>query len=325
MQHSYTPSTTPGAIIGYRKSGAPIRLIAGGSPEGEGGDGGTSSTGQEGGSAGTGQQDNSNTGGGQGGGQQQSNGGNASGTGGGGGAGATDETPKVIAALRDDYKAERTKRQALEKDLADLKKANDDRTATEAERAKALAKFLGIEVDETPDPEKLAADLKAAQAQVQDATTKAQARERELTIELQLMRQAAKHGANPELLADSKAFAAKVAKLDPTSDSFAEDLGDAIKAAVADNPAYKLTPPAAPAGGTSGSGGDGKTANGAKTTAPPARSGGEHNGAAGGNRQWTMADVDALPKTREGGEALQEAIEAGLLQDLGYAPPRTRR
>jgi hypothetical protein len=194
----------------------------------------------------------------------------------------------------------------------------------DAERNKTLAKFLGIDVDETPDPEKLAADLKAAQAQVQEATQKAQARERELVVELQLMRQAARHGANAELLADSRSFMSKLAGLDPASETFGEDLGDLIKAAVESNPAYKLTP--APAAGGSGDQGGGQQGNGgrqgdeSKTTAPPARSGGEHNSSPGGNRQWTEDDVDrATPD-----EVVATQV-AGLLVDLGFAPSRKKR
>ena len=41
-------------------------------------------------------------------------------------------------------------------------------------------------------------------------------------------------------------------------------------------------------------------------------------------RQWTIEDVQRLPKTREGGKQLEDAIEAGLLTDLGYSPTRRR-
>ncbi len=53
-------------------------------------------------------------------------------------------------------------------------------------------------------------------------------------------------------------------------------------------------------------------------TAPPPRSGGEHDGSAAGNGQWTMADVNALPRTAAGGDELQDAI------DLGYGPTKNR-
>ncbi|MGH3205114.1 MAG: hypothetical protein ACRDP5_24150 [Streptosporangiaceae bacterium] len=327
--------TLPGAIIGYRKNGTPIRLIGGGS-EDAGAAGGTG-TGQEGATGGNGTSTDPNAGGGGdgGGGTSGATGtGSAASTGGGagGGGGAADDTPKVIAAIREDYKAERARRQSLEKDLADLKAANTKRDEETQARNLALAKALGIAVDETPDPEKLAADLKAAQAQVQEATVKSQARERELTVELQLMRQAARHGANPELLADSRTFMAQVAGLDPSSDSFGDDLGDAIKAAVEANPAYKLAQTAAGTqtgtGGGNGAQGEGNgngaggTGAQARKPAAPARSGGEHT-TPGGNRQWTLDDVKAA-SARNPREVV-EAIEQGLLIDLGYHPTRQRR
>jgi hypothetical protein len=143
MHSTYHPSVTPSAIIGYCKNGTPIRLIAGGNGEGDG-DGGNSKTGQEGGNAGTGQQDNS--GGGQGGGQGPANSGTSGdGTGSGGGAGAADDsTSKVIEAIRGDYKAERAKRQALERDLADLKAAQATRDQETKNRNLALAKALRL-------------------------------------------------------------------------------------------------------------------------------------------------------------------------------------
>jgi hypothetical protein len=66
------------------------------------------------------------------------------------------------------------------------------------------------------------------------------------------------------------------------------------------------------------------TGNSAEPTARAPGSGAGHDGPAGRNRQWTMADVDALPRTAAGGDTLQEAIDAGLLVDLGYGPTRNR-
>jgi len=37
-----------------------------------------------------------------------------------------------------------------------------------------------------------------------------------------------------------------------------------------------------------------------------------------------MADVNALPRTAAGGDELQDAIDAGLLVDLGYGPTKNR-
>lgn len=87
--HSGIWPTVPGAILGYRKNGTPVRLIAGGSGESDG-DG---SVGQDGGTTGC-------EGGGAGGDQPSNSG--ASGDGG-GSAGGDDQTAKVIAAVRDNY------------------------------------------------------------------------------------------------------------------------------------------------------------------------------------------------------------------------------
>jgi hypothetical protein len=100
------PSMPPGAIIGYRKNGLPIRMIAGGS--GEGDDGGEGCTGQEGG-AGTGGRDSGGSGSG------------SNGTG--SDTGDPEHTQKVITAIRGDMKTERERRQAAECELADVKAA----------------------------------------------------------------------------------------------------------------------------------------------------------------------------------------------------------
>jgi hypothetical protein len=48
-------------------------------------------------------------------------------------------------------------------------------------------------------------------------------------------------------------------------------------------------------------------------------------GAQDGNRQWTDADVAALPNTRQGAKALQDAMDAGLLTNLGCGSRKRRR
>jgi hypothetical protein len=123
MHSSYHPSTTPGAIIGYRKNGTPIRLVAGGDETHEGGN---TSTDQESGTVRTGAGDGQN--GDQGGtGGQPNTGTGSSGTS--GGTAGDDKHARTIEAIRGDFKAERARRQALGKDLADLKTANNQRAA----------------------------------------------------------------------------------------------------------------------------------------------------------------------------------------------------
>lgn len=296
----FHPSMLPGAIIGYRRNGTPIRLLAGGSGEGEGD---TTSTDDTGASADTSEGDDTG------------HDGDAGGT---GGRASTstgqDDTPKVIAALRNDFKSERGKRQAAEKELTDVKKAQaqlqEALNADKAERDKQMdliAKAMGLKpTDEPPTPEKLAQQLADAQRSAQAEVTAreaAEARAQEAVSQAKreraLMLVAGSHEANAAALLDSRSFMDKIGRLDPAADAFAEQLSEAIKAAVEANGAYKLTP---------------------KRTAPAQKSsGGEFNGSAGGDRQWTDEDVDKASP-----EELREAMDKGLLRDLGFGPSRKR-
>jgi hypothetical protein len=291
---------TRGAIIGYRRNGTPIRLIAGASPEGDSGststDPGSSSAGdsgapgdsitEDGDTAGTGAQP----------------------------ATTPDDTPKVIAALRGDFKAERAKRQAAEQELADVKAAQAQLQASldtdKAERARQMdliAKAMGLKADdEPPTPEKLAAQLaeaqRSAQAEVKAReTAEASAAEavRQAQRERALMLTAHRHDANAAALLDSRSFMDTISALDPAAGDFTEQLTAAIKGAVDANPAYKATP---------------------KRTDPPRKSsGGEFNAQPGGGRQWTDDDVAKASPAE-----LETAMKAGLLTGMGVGVPRKR-
>lgn len=129
----------------------------------------------------------------------------------------------------------------------DAKKQAADEARTEI--VQELGKALGLikEDDKTPpDPAKLTAQIESAQAA-----------HRETAIELAVFKGASKHNADPGSLTDSRAFMAKLGKLDPSEDGFAKKVSEAIKAAVADNPKLKTGP------GT------------------PARTGGDFNGSTG--------------------------------------------
>jgi hypothetical protein len=307
----------PGAIIGYRKNGCPIRIIAGGAPEGD--EGGQGGTGQEGGTgaagAGTGSQEGQD--GGQGGTGGQPGGGTGSGSGGNSG-GATDpeHTARVIAAIRGDVRTEREKRQAAETELAEVKAAQTAlQQALEADKGErekqmdALAKALGLKPnEEPPSPEKLAAQLadvqRLADAEKERATaaeTRAADLLRQAEVERAVLRAAPGLDANGIALLDSRSFTAKVSGLDPAAEGFADQIAEAIKAAAQGNPAYQVT----------------------KRQTPQQRSsGGEFNGTPGGDRQWTDADVDKASPAE-----VNEAIKKGLLRDLGAGtnPKRSRR
>lgn len=216
-----------------------------------------------------------------------------------------DKSDRVIAAIREDFKGERTKRQEAEQRLTALQAGLDADKAERAKRDKALAVALGLASDEEPpDPVKLAADLKAAQEQARSDIAQRDTTLRQQQVELAVLRNAAKHGAVGDALLDSRSFMTQVGSLDPAAGDFAERLGEAIKTAAEANPQYKAAK-AAP-----------------EPKAPPsvARSGGEFNGAPGGNRQWNLDDVQ-----RASASDVVAAQDAGLLIDLGYAPRKKAR
>lgn len=234
--HKNDLPTTPGAIIGYRKNGTPIRLLAGGSEgDGDGGEGGTGDGGAQGG-------DNT----GDNGGQTPPNDGGDNGQNGGEGdvSSLPDWAQKAIRDARADAGKARTnaKAQAADQARQDL--------------AQQIGKALGLvkDGDAAPDPAKLAEQLAGAQTEGQQART-----------ELAVFRAAAKHGADPEKLLDSRSFADRLKGLDP-GDS--KRIGDLIKKAVEDNPSYRAT------------------------TAPPA-SGAPMGGSPSGNKPKNMADAIA--------------------------------
>jgi hypothetical protein len=311
--HSYHPSMRPGAIIGYRKNGQPIHLIAGGS--GEDGDSGTA----------TGTPDGTGTKEDQ---PAASDSGSSSDT-----AGSTDnsvqdtgshdgdrspardddKTARTIAAIREDFKGERAKRQAAEQKVADIQAALDADKAERAKQMDALAVALGIkQSDEPPDPKKLAEELKAAQDKAATEISQRDTNLRQAQVELAVLRNAGKHGGNGDALLDSRAFMAKVSGLDPAAGDFTEQLADAIQSAVDSSPQYKAVTPKA----------DDKGGNGTRQPPAPSRSGGEHT-TPGGNRQWTVEDVRAAAARNPAEVA--KAIDDGLLVDLGYQPSKRRR
>ncbi|MFD4740611.1 hypothetical protein ACFWNQ_25085 [Streptomyces virginiae] len=143
--------------------------------------------------------------------------------------GGQDEDPAVkIARLERELKsanAEAGKARTTAKQQA----ADEARTALVQE----LGKALGLVKDDDkgaapPDPAKLTAEIERATAA-----------HRQTATELAVFKGASKHGADPDGLTDSRAFMAKLAKLDPAGDDFTKKVNEAIKAAVADNPKLK--------------------------------------------------------------------------------------
>jgi hypothetical protein len=299
-----TLPTTPGAFLGYRKNGTPFFLAAGGAP-------GDEETLPEGTPAppetppatpqagetpaaspepASGQE------------PQQPAGDDP------------EKTARTVAAIREEYKQERAKRQAIEKTLDGMKAAAAKAEADQAARNKALAVALGI-AQEDVTPEQLAerAQLERDAARA-EATTHA-AQKRAADVELAVLRSAYASGVNGNALLDSRAFVATVTGLDPAAEDFGARVTEAIEAAVTANPGYKaaitpvpaanpLAPPAAPA--------------------PPAptipRSGGEFNGAPGGQRQLTEEDAARMSPAE-----VWDAMKNGLFAGEGFAKPKSKR
>ncbi|MEV4078959.1 hypothetical protein AB0J43_01530 [Nonomuraea fuscirosea] len=296
FDHSMLP-TTPGAIIGYRRTGVPIRLIAGGAPEGEGGSG-------EGGDAGAG------TGGGQGGGegQQQQNTGGTSGGGSAAGAAQEPDRSKWINpdepinpdAIKVDQLPPWGQKlfRDLRKEAADYRSKMSDATKAAEEAAKSkgpsaeeitaqvrtdfaqqIGKALGLVADEQDTkltPEQVIEQLTGERDTTAKERDEERERHRRALVELAVHRQGLKMGADPDALLDSRTFVKKIRDLDPDADDFGTKLGETIQLAIDDNPKYK-------AGSLAG---------------PPPRSGGEFAGGPGGRPSGSEPTIDDFRKRR---------------------------
>lgn len=195
-------------------------------------------------------------------------------------------------AMYEASQADATKWKALSRKHEKQSQANADADKVAAERQDSLNKVLsalGLDTggDKTPD-------VSAVTAQLQQAQAEGRAR----AVELAVLRAAGRNGADGDALLDSRSFLNSLKDVDPT-DSAA--IADAVKAAVAANNRY-----AAPGADTAGQGSN--TGQQQAAQQRQASSVGEFNGAPGGQRQWTQADVDrATPKQ------LEKAIADNLL------------
>ncbi|RKT85607.1 hypothetical protein SAMN05421805_12790 [Saccharopolyspora antimicrobica] len=154
----------------------------------------------------------------------------------------------MVRKLRSENASERTN--------AKQQAADEART----ELAQTIGRALGLIADDEPaDPAKLAEQLTAER----DAQTTAA---REAAVELAVWKNAAKHGADPTALTDSRAFLSKLDKLDPAAEDFTAKVGEAIKKAVADNPRLSAAGQAPARSSSQHTGGTGGTAKPASLT-----------------------------------------------------------
>ncbi|MEV4472814.1 hypothetical protein [Nonomuraea sp. NPDC049504] len=265
-----TLPTTPGALIGYRKNGTPIYLIAGGAPE-----------------DGEGQP------------QQEEQAPPAQ----------AEVTPPEPPAADDEAVNPDAKRvdqlpswaQKLIKEtraeaadwrskLKDAQKAADEATGqgpsaeeiteqVKTDFAQQIAKALGLagEEEKPIDPQQVIETLTAER----DSTAKERDQERErhrrALIELAVHRASQKVGADPDALLDSRSFLKTVRDMDPDADDFSTTLTETIQTSVENNPKFKA---AAQAG-------------------PPARSGGEFTGGPGGRPADSEPSIDEFRAQRK--------------------------
>jgi len=228
MHDPITLPTTPGAIIGYRKSGAPIRLIAGGS-----GDSGTSGgAGDSGTSGGTGdgapasqapQSTDTGADTGQTGPQNTAQDGQSTGD------RDISSLPEWAQKMIRDARAEAAKSRTNAKQAA-AEQARQD-------LAQQIGRALGLikDGDDAPDPAALAEQLASAQAEGRQAR-----------VELAVYKAAAKADADPVALLDSRSFIDSLKDVDPSDD---DAVAKAIRQAVEKNPRLRAAPAAPPASG----------------------------------------------------------------------------
>lgn len=178
-----------------------------------------------------------------------------------------------------------------------------------------VAEKIGIDFDDKPDPEVLQQRL--------DAQTSL-ARQR--AVELAVYTQAAASGANAPALLDSRGFMDRTAQLDPDAADFPAQVAELVRAAATDA-RYQLAPPPAPAAAPAA---PAAAAPGQQPppAEPPAPASGAQFGAPAGDGMWTQADYDAYMATSSvhdrDGAKLMKAISEGRLVNLGIGRPKRR-
>lgn len=146
----------------------------------------------------------------------------------GGAEGGIESLPEWAQKLIRDTRSEAASARTSAKEAA----AKEARETLLAEIGKALGQ------EDKLDPEKLKADLESSSAKHRGAL-----------VELAVVRAAGKAGADVDALLDSRAFVARLDKLDPSADDFAAKVTEEIAAAVRDNPKLSAGQPATRSGG----------------------------------------------------------------------------
>lgn len=141
-------------------------------------------------------------------------------------------------------------------DEAYVKKLRDEAASNRTQHTALKTTLDAINAALNPDAKK---GDKADPAKLAEQLTGTTSALREAKIEVAVLRAAARHGADPTALTDSRGFMRKVNALDPADEKFGAKVADAIKKAVADNPRLKAPQASGRSGGefTGGPGGSG--------------------------------------------------------------------
>jgi hypothetical protein len=199
--------------------------------------------------------------------------------------------------LRNEAATWRKKFRDQEAATAAIQAAQEKEAAESASLKDVLAKLnmvLNPDANQPPDPAALAEQLQAAQANTAKVEADYQAKIRDLTIRASLPGVLSKAQADPGLTEAVLTASGALAKLDPSSDSFAADLESAVADAMASNPRLKVDAP----------------------VAQTRKSGAEIPGRSGGSNQLTRAEVEAMAKIPG---ALAKARQEGRLKNLGVS------
>lgn len=180
------------------------------------------------------------------------------------------------------------------------------------EQRDALARALGLAPEEVT-PEQIAAERDAAKARA-DAES---ARARTSAVELATFRAAALMQADLGKLMDSRSFVATLDGLDPSAEGFADLVRDKVAAALEGNPGWKLAaPPPAPAPGAPPAAPPPLQPPSVPASSPQAA--GFSSPPPPGGRPLTEAD--ALQMTPQ---QVVDAINAGQFTSEGFGPRRS--
>ncbi|MDP9799352.1 hypothetical protein J2S43_007864 [Catenuloplanes nepalensis] len=199
----------PGKVLGYRRNGQPIHVIAGGSGEGETGQADSDGTDDSSADA-----DDANPSSGSGAGKKPALDGKYD----------PDRAMAALGKAREDAAREKDARQKAEK--------------AQQEKLDAVLMALGLKPDPKTDP---AATAAAVAKELADAQT----RLREALVENALFKVASKAGADVNALQDSRSFMRQLADLDPAATDFEKAVAEAVKAAIKANPKLAAAAPAA--------------------------------------------------------------------------------